>query len=222
MLLAGDIAYLGTQEFDRYEFWDWASENYKEVVVAIGNHELYQYYDLSTLSTGFTHQIRPNVKCYYNEVVTIDDTDIITSTLWSHISKERSTVIENSVSDFFRIRNGEELLDWRRFNEEHSKCFEFIKDSTEQSLASKIVVVSHHVPSFELTAAEFSGSKINEAFNVELASFIKESTIDFWIYGHSHRNIEKRIGNTQCLTNQLGYVHMNEHHSFRHDAHFTV
>lgn len=40
------------------------------------------------------------------------------------------------------------------------------------------------------------------------------SPIAYWIYGHSHRNIDKQIGNTQCVSNQLGYVFHNEHLSF--------
>jgi hypothetical protein len=41
--------------------------------------------------------------------------------------------------------------------------------------------------------------------------------VEYWIYGHSHRNIDKRIGNTQFLSNQLGYVFANEHLSFLPD-----
>jgi len=55
---------------------------------------------------------------------------------------------------------------------------------------------------------------MNGAFTVELASFIETSPIEYWIYGHSHRNIDKIIGKTQCVSNQLGYVFHNEHLSF--------
>ena len=40
------------------------------------------------------------------------------------------------------------------------------------------------------------------------------SGIDYWIYGHSHRNIDKTIGTTHCLCNQFGYVSHNEHLTF--------
>ena len=53
---------------------------------------------------------------------------------------------------------------------------------------------------------EFKGSPINGAFTSELGDFIAGSRIDYWIYGHSHRNINKTIGNTQCVCNQLGYI----------------
>ena len=42
------------------------------------------------------------------------------------------------------------------------------------------------------------------------------------IYGHSHTNIDARIGNTQCLSNQLGYVFSNEHQDFSHGKYLTI
>lgn len=81
-----------------------------------------------------------------------------------------------------------------------------------------IIVATHHVPSFSLMAEEFRESSINGAFTVELGDYIAGSHINFWIYGHSHRNIDKRIGATQCISNQLGYVFQNEYNSFRCDA----
>ena len=47
---------------------------------------------------------------------------------------------------------------------------------------------------FELMAPEFKGSPLNGAFTVELGGFIADSPIEYWIYGHSHRNINKVIG----------------------------
>ena len=62
---------------------------------------------------------------------------------------------------------------------------------------------------------EFTGSCINGAFTVELADYIAQSGIDYWIYGHSHRNIERRIGKTLCTCNQLGYVFHGENVDFQ-------
>ena len=61
---------------------------------------------------------------------------------------------------------------------------------------------------------KFADSQANGAFTVELEDYIKDSGIDFWIYGHSHYNVDVRIGNTMCISNQLGYVFQGEHYSF--------
>ena len=105
-------------------------------------------------------------------------------------------------------------LTWDNFNREHDKCFRFIQDKVAKSTAVHIIVVTHHVPSFQLASPDFAGSKINGAFTVELEQYIETSPVEYWIYGHSHRNIDKVIGKTKCVSNQLGYVFHNEHHTF--------
>ena len=86
--------------------------------------------------------------------------------------------------------------------------------AVSDSQAKHIVVATHHVPSFQLVSPDFKGSPINGAFTAELGNFIAYSRIDYWIYGHSHRNIDRIIGNTQCVSNQLGYVNHGESESF--------
>jgi len=219
LVLAGDIGYLGDENYRTHPFWDWASENFKQVIVVPGNHELYRFFDVNELYEGWSLEIRPNVKAYYNTVIPLEaGTELIASTLWAHIPPTEECLTERCVSDFKRIRNGKYCLSARRFNEEHSKCRSFIERSVRESNAKNLVVLTHHVPSFLLMADEFKGSPINGAFTVELGNFIADSRINYWIYGHSHRNINKVIGNTQCVSNQLGYVFQNEHCTFKRDA----
>lgn len=219
LVLTGDIGYLDDANYKTHPFWDWASENYKLVIVIPGNHELYKFFDINELHEGWSLEIRPNVKAFYNSVIHLDEeTDLIASTLWAYVPPAEEYLTERCVSDFKRIRNGEYRLSAQRFNEEHLKCRAFIEKAVAESKASKIIVATHHVPSFELMSQEFKNSSINGAFTVELRNFIKNSPINIWIYGHSHRNIDKTIGNTQCICNQLGYVFQNEHLTFRPDA----
>lgn len=218
LVLAGDIDYLDDQNYQTHPFWDWASENFKQVIVAMGNHEFYKFYDISTLNNGYKLQIRHNVAAYYNSVVTIEDIDIIISTLWSYIPLKEASFTEQVISDFRRILFSGELLTFADFNQEHRRCLDFVKTAVSESRADHKIVVSHHVPSFRMLCPKFKESKANGAFVVELADYIEKSGIDYWIYGHSHYNIDMRIGRTQCVSNQLGYVFQNEHHTFRPDA----
>lgn len=217
LILAGDIGYLGDDNYSKHPFWDWASENYQQVIIVLGNHEFYKYYDIATLHDGFSGEIRHNVHYYYNTVVQLPNTDIIVSTLWAHIELENAYYTEGCVSDFKRICWGESLLTFAEFNKEHIRCFEFIRKAVSSSCAKTKIVVTHHVPSFYMLSPEFLGSRANGAFTVELSEYIENSGIDYWIYGHSHRNIDVTIGKTQCVSNQLGYVFANEHSSFVRD-----
>lgn len=160
-------------------------------------------------------EIRPNISCYYNAVIPLsDDIDLITSTLWGHIDTKDAFVTERGVNDFHHIKLNGERLNYERFNEEHERCKNFIEKSVAESKAAHIIVATHHVPSNQLVSPRFLGSPINGAFTAEMGNFIAYSNIDYWIYGHSHVNIDKVIGNTRCVSNQLGYVSYSENKDF--------
>jgi len=214
LVLAGDIGYLNDDNYRSHPFWDWASDNFSRVIVAVGNHELYKYYDLAQMPQGLVCVIRNNVHCYYNAVIRVEHTDFIVSTLWAKIRLEDAYLTEQAISDFHRILYEKEFITWEKFNQEHDKCFTFIKTEVENSNAEHIIVVTHHVPSFQLSSPDFKNSRNNGAFTVELSDYIETNPVEYWIYGHSHRNIDKIIGNTRCITNQLGYVSHNEHLTF--------
>ena len=215
LLVAGDTAYLdvpesGRDTYSQYAFWDWASAHYKQVIVCLGNHDFYSYYDLATMPDGFCKQIRHNVHAYYNKVVSLDDVDIIVSTLWSFIEPFDAYQTEKGVSDFYRILFNGHRLTADDFNAEHERCLDFIRNAVKESKAKTKIVLTHHVPTQQCTAEEFRGSTINGAFTVELGNYIAHSDIDYWIYGHSHRNIDAQIGKTKILSNQLGYISHGE------------
>ena len=188
----------------------------------MGNHEFYKYFDIATLKDGYCLEIRHNVHSYYNAVVRIEDTDFIISTLWSEIPLREAYYTEQVVSDFRRILFNGEPLTFADFNREHGRCIEFIKKSVKDSTAENKIVVTHHVPSFLMQCPKFEGSPANGAFTVELKDYIKDSDIDVWIFGHSHFNVDKVIGKTACISNQLGYVFHNEHTSFDHGKYIML
>ena len=66
-------------------------------------------------------------------------------------------------------------------------------------------------------------SHLTDAFAVNLDDFIATSKIDFWIYGHHHRNTPTfNIEGTQLITNQLGYVNHDEHKDFSLNETITI
>ena len=216
LLIAGDTAYLdlpesGKDSYSQYSFWDWAAKHYKQVIVCFGNHDFYGYYDLATIPDGYCKQIRSNVHAYYNSVVHLEDTDIIVSTLWSYIEPYNSYITEHGVSDFYRIKYNGFRLSSDHFNNEHERCLRFVKQAVAESTAKTKIVLTHHVPTQLCTAEEFRDSNINGAFTVELGDYITDSDIDYWIYGHSHRNIEAQIGKTHIISNQFGYISHGEY-----------
>ena len=222
LILAGDIHVIDSDNYLENPFWDWASKNYKRVIIAFGNHEFYNGYDLSAMKDGFKLKIRDNIYYYYNCVISMDNIDIIVSSLWSYIHDKNKMACEMGVNDFRKIRWGENILTAELFNEEHKRCLNFIQKSLNQSKAKTKIVVTHHVPSSLLIAKEFEGSHLNDAFIVDLTDYIIKSGVKFWIFGHSHRNINSVIGKTSCLCNQLGYVIADEHKTFNNEANIEL
>jgi len=223
LLLAGDIGYLDDDNYSVHPFWNWAADNFRQTLVIPGNHEFYKSGDVGTISNGCIAEIRPNVKCYYNTVVTIDDIDFILCTLWANIPIENAYITERSVSDFSRIAYNGRLLTAYTFNQAHQQAVEFLSGVLQSSTNRKRIVVSHHVPTALCMAEEFKNSRINGAFVAELHDFIFDHAVDYWIYGHSHRNMpEMEINGTKLLCNQLGYVHHGEHSTFNPQACFEL
>ena len=214
LVLAGDIGYLGDKVSNKHPFWSWAADNYEQVIAIPGNHEFYGGFDIDNVHDGWSYAIRSNVHYHYNAVISLGDTDLVLTTLWGQIDFLKAVETMRRVNDFRYIRCEQKTWDWIRFNEEHFRCFHFLNGCIERSKAKHIIVVSHHVPAAALMAPEFQDSDLNGAFMVNLADYIKASPIEYWIYGHSHRNICKTVGNTVCVSNQLGYVAGREHGTF--------
>lgn len=207
LVLAGDTFYLKyANDIPCTQFWKWASEHFRKVLLVPGNHEYYHSCDIAERGFSWSLQVCKNVSMHQNQVVRIDDTDFIFSTLWSHINPYHEEEIAYGMNDFRQsLYNGEP---WSTFeyNKLHKKCFEFIRKAVEESTAKHIVVVTHHLPSLQVVAGEHLGSSLNSAFATDLSDFISDSRIDVWIYGHSHANVDAVVGNTQLVSNQVGYV----------------
>ena len=211
LVLAGDICNLMGTTLPCNEFWEWASANYREVLIVPGNHEYYQNYDVLADGDSWSREILPNVHYHQNKVVRIDNVDFILSTLWSHIRPEDEFVVEQGMYDFRQILYNGRRFTPADFNAEHEKCLDFIKRSVAESTAEHIVVVTHHLPTMAVVTPEHKGNLLNSAFATELGDFIADSRINAWIFGHSHANIDATIGKTRIVCNQLGYVYYHEH-----------
>lgn len=211
LVLAGDIFYLRDRIAPMMKFWKWASDNYKQVLIVPGNHEYYNYSDVMEQGLQWKWMFRKNVGYYQNQVIRIDDTDFVLSTLWSRINPNDEYFVWKGMNDFRQIKFDGKLLQVEEFNQMHETCMDFIRKSVEESTASHIVVVTHHLPTFEVVASQHKNSVLNSVFASEYGDWIAHSRIDAWIYGHSHSNIDIEIGSTRVICNQMGYVFANEH-----------
>jgi hypothetical protein len=146
----------------------------------------------------------------------LDGIRFIFTTLWSSISPENQWHMHHNMSDFRVIKFNNEIFSIYDFNALHEVCKSFLLQESNKEFSGKTVVVTHHVPTLLNYPSKYKASILNQAFAVEMFDLIVDSSTDYWIYGHSHVNTpEFTVGKTHLLTNQLGYVILNEHQQFK-------
>ncbi len=195
---------------------------FEQVYWLPGNHEYY-YYDIQHRSGNMQEKILPNLSLINNRSITIKNVELIFSTLWTQISPLKAFNIQNKLSDFYVIKDGEKPIDVKAYNQLHQQSLQFIKNALENSQEKTQVVITHHCPTFHHYPPQYANSPINEAFAVELSAMIDDFKPHYWIYGHTHINTPAfKLSNTQLLTNQLGYVRHNQQESYHSDAFIEI
>ncbi len=213
LLLAGDIVPFAVMD-SHNDFFDFVADNFEKVYWVPGNHEYY-YFDVANKNSSFHEKIRSNVSLVNNVSVNESNVKFVFSTLWSKISPVNMRPIQQGMSDFKVIKRNGQLFNPHDFNELHEQSLNFIKKEIQNGTSDKMIVVTHHVPTFLNYPAEYKGSDLNEAFAVELFDLIEKSAVDYWLYGHNHRNQpDFDINRTKMITNQLGYVKHGENQHF--------
>ena len=210
LLLADDIVPFAVMD-KHNDFFDYISDNFQTTYWLPGNHEYY-YYDAAKRSGILNEKIRDNVFLVNNTSIKHENINLIFSTLWSKISIEHQWQIERGMSDFQVIKFNGNRFSSNHYNQLHEECLSFINQELKNNISENLVVVTHHAPTFMNYPEQYKGNVLSDAFAVELFDMIEPSNINCWIYGHHHQNIpDFKLGSTNLITNQLGYVQNNEH-----------
>ena len=216
LILSGDIVPFTILNKHK-DFFNFVSDHFETTYWLPGNHEYY-HFDISKKSGVLQEQIRSNVFLVNNTSVVQGNVKLLFSTLWSRISVGNQWQIERSLNDFHLIKHKGYRFSADQYNQLHEECLAFILNELKEVKEDKVAVFTHHCPTFLHYPEQYKGDVLNEAFAVELHDLIEASNIAYWVYGHHHSNIpEFSIGNSKLVTNQLGYVHRNEHVLFKTD-----
>lgn len=236
LILAGDIMpFIRMDEHN--DFWNYISDNFKQAYWLAGNHEYYGF-DAATKQGSFCENIRSNISLINNESVIIDNIEFVFSTLWSHIGPLNQYIIQRRMNDFSQINFDGAAITPLNYNLLHEEAVKFLKQTLLGTIivgdnrevnhhlnknGFKKVIVTHHLPTLLNYPNKYKNDPIKEGFATELYDLIEASNAACWIYGHHHHNTPTfSIGNTQMITNQLGYVQYHEHSLFKRDAVFEV
>jgi len=213
LVLAGDIVPFAVMD-KHQDFFNYVADHFEAVYWLPGNHEYYRF-DIAEKSGVLHEKIRSNVFLLNNTSVVQGNVKLVFSTLWSKISPGHQWQIERSMNDFHLIKYKGYRFSGEQYNQLHEESLAFIQNELKMVRDGKMAVFTHHCPTFLNYPEQYKGDVLNEAFAVELHELIASSEIACWVYGHHHTNTpEFVIGNTKLITNQLGYVQLNEHKLF--------
>ena len=213
LVLSGDIVpFVIMNNHD--DFFSYIADHFEHTYWVPGNHEYY-HFDIAKKSGVIHEKIKSNVSLVNNISVVHSSVNILFSTLWSQIGLANQWQIERSLNDFHSINFNGSRFSAEHYNALHLDSLGFIKQSMNVPKDEKLLVFTHHCPTFLNYPESFKGDLLNEAFATELYEVIQASEITYWGYGHHHCNTpDFFIGNTCLTTNQLGYVQHHENKLF--------
>ncbi|KAL9107829.1 MAG: hypothetical protein Q9227_007344 [Pyrenula ochraceoflavens] len=212
LILAGDIGRL--IDYDGYlQFLCRQVTAYDAVFLVLGNHEFYGLtYDEGiekakklaaepTLSEKviLMHRVRYDLP---GSLVTI-----LGCTMWSRVHEEVADIVRLKVNDFQKIQDWSVKRHNAVFNEELAWLQSQFKKIRTESPRRKIIVVTHHAPTVKKSSRpEHVNNSWTSAFATDILDRHGLMDPDLWIFGHTHFTTAFKLGSTNLLSNQRGYV----------------
>lgn len=223
VVLAGDI-------HQGQEALPWIKEHFSKtpVVYVLGNHEFYgqavpELVGLIRRATKGT-----NVHVLENSSVELGGVRFLGCVLWTDFAIKGSPTIgmlnaQVMMTDYQCIVNSEARRKLRPEDtlEIHKRSRAWLEKEIPTARADRTVIVTHHAPSARSEAAHHHQSPLAPAFASDLDSIVQGSKAPLWIHGHTHWNVDYKLGGTQVISNQRGY---DEERSanFRDDLVLTI
>ncbi len=216
LLLAGDIGYPFHKNY--FEFLQQLTPYYKHIFLTTGNHEYYQskfervgpQQKSNEWMTAVDNRVREisqsfsNVTFLQNTSVLIPETNlrIFGGTFWSDIKPEEEHHILRSLNDYRHIPSFTPAKSRALFQESQ----EALAKELEIYPAQDFLVMSHHLPSYDLVAPQYRNlyPPINSAFASDIP-LANNPRILAWVAGHTHSPME--LG--KFHVNPFGYPREN-------------
>jgi predicted phosphodiesterase len=233
LILAGDITTLFnlTAKSDSYAnvlFYELVM-SFRRVFYVLGNHEYYGFdinYPMEDL-----YRFLPNNVYILNDrgSAFTEDRIIFGGTLWTDYGNDEYNMqlATKGMNDYRRITavgHDYGFLEPKHLLEKHKNTLCELETCLERAIEMnrKVIVVTHHLPSYKSIDPMFATSPLNPAFASDLDDLIIKysNVITHWIHGHTHASCDYNIQNTRIICNPKGYF--NENASFDSSKSITI
>lgn len=220
-ILAGDIVVAHRLQQSKYrknvsEFIQRISDTYSLTVVIAGNHEYYHgpYEQTDPILREFYRQW-PNVVYLQRENVIHDGVVFAGCTLWTDFDGETELsmdVAERCMTDYRVTSMNGRYMQPSDTLSIHKKDRWWLKQIIDDfrvansalDAQAKLVIVTHHAPSFKSVHPMFATSNLNGSFMSELPEDMFGAA-KLWVHGHSHWSHDYDHHGTRVILNARGY-----------------
>lgn len=197
----------------------WAAETFAgiPVIYVAGNHEFYEYDQPSLLiQLEEAASKTDNVRFLENRATEFTirgrPLRVLGCTMWTDyellgIERTAEAMQEAGfrISDHRWIKYRGERFWPEHARELHRLSRAWLAGELTKGFAGTTVVVTHHPPSGNSISQEFEGNLLSPAFASDLTGLMTEHEPPLWIHGHTHHNVDYRVGATRVVSNQWGY-----------------
>jgi predicted phosphodiesterase len=216
VVLAGDIG-LVKKEYTYRDFIADTCDRFKKVIWVMGNHEFYGANFPTALAKVWNATLdHTNLEVVDKETIVINDIAFVCATLWTSMDNNNTMTMYDAkmqMNDYKHIRTGPECEPWRQklapldtmADHQRAKEFIFPEIVKQKKDNKKVVVITHHLPSFQSIHEEFRGDSLNGAYASELFEDIADTKPDVWIHGHTHNSSDYLLADTRVICNPRGY-----------------
>lgn len=212
LVLAGDISCSIEQ---LASFLGALQDRFLGIIFVPGNHERYGH-DFVEWQIAMEEALSPfkKVRASLDGVreVSYGNVRFVYGTLWADGGKSMAEEgrIGYCMNDFYRIKHGLKMFSvpfMKTLNKAQRELFSLHLSAPFDGVT---IAVSHHLPSYELVSERFNlnpDADINGGFASDCnALLIGENAPDFWIHGHTHDTIDKKVFDTRVVCNPAGYI----------------
>lgn len=206
LALAGDVGRPDKPEYR--DFLQYCSKNWRNVFVVAGNHELYnsrhagnwRHMPVTSVDTAEARLKKcaeianefPNVHFLNRHREDVDGVAFLGCTLWTDLSHGGASEAGRMMNDYRLIavpgaEGKREPLTPDITNAWHWEDRAWLDGeiSACEEVGRPTVVITHHLPTYDLIAAKYKGNPLNPAFASHAEELIRPP-VRAWIAGHTH------------------------------------
>lgn len=211
---------------DRISTAEWIQNNMKKGIAIGGNHLGYNEIsfdkkDSLTYSIQYLREKFKNSPVYFleNQTIEIENVIFIGCILFTDFKLFNNEEIckmiaHRGLNDFryVKIIKNNEIKTISTTDQQllHKESRDFIEQVCSNNRNKKIVVISHHAPSYKSVPAQYKNSMLSAAFASNLEDIIeKYDNLKLWCHGHMHENCDYTLYGTRIICNPRGYYTEN-------------